>query len=148
MWWDVRIGSFWPKMDVFYTPEWTKCPHMKVSFEYFQIQKWMSQTVRVEKGDEKHGVILCSIFELRCVHLFKKCIKKSKYIKASYIYVSERSRCALSENGIVYYTMTYSFGNIWVWSWRILLKLRECRFENHPICLCSYESNTPKISHS
>ena len=43
------------------------------------------------------------------------------YIKAVYIYASERSRCTLSENGFVYYAMTYCFGYIKVWSWRILL---------------------------
>ena len=26
---------------------------MKMNLEYFQIQKWMSQTVKVEKVDEK-----------------------------------------------------------------------------------------------
>ena len=35
--------------------------------------------------------------------------KKSKSIKAIYIYASERSRYVLSENGIVYYAMTYFF---------------------------------------
>ena len=38
--------------------------------------------------------------------------KKSKSIKAIYIHASERSRHALSGNGIVYYAMTYSFGDI------------------------------------
>ena len=33
--------------------------------------------------------------------------KKSKYIKAIYIYAFERSWYALSENAIVYYAMTY-----------------------------------------
>ena len=28
---------------------------MKINFDYFQIQKWMLQTVRVEKVDEKSG---------------------------------------------------------------------------------------------
>ena len=28
---------------------------MKMNFDYFQIQKWMSQTVRVDKVDEKMG---------------------------------------------------------------------------------------------
>ena len=40
--------------------------------------------------------------------LSKKCAdfgKISKSIKATYIYASERSRDALSENGIVYYAM-------------------------------------------
>ena len=38
--------------------------------------------------------------------------KKSKSIKGVYIYAPERYRYTLSENGIVYYAMTYSFGNI------------------------------------
>ena len=36
---------------------------MKMNFEYFQIQKWMLRTVRVEQGDEKSGVMcLISMF--------------------------------------------------------------------------------------
>ena len=46
---------------------------------------------------------------------------KSKYIKTIYIYVPETSRFALSENGIVCCAMTYYFGDISVWSRRILL---------------------------
>ena len=53
--------------------------------------------------------------------LSKKCIflqfyadlsEKSKSIEAIYIYASERSLYALSENGIVYYALTYCFGDI------------------------------------
>ena len=40
--------------------------------------------------------------------------KKSKSIKEIYIYASQRSRYALSENDIVYYAMTYCFGDIMV----------------------------------
>ena len=43
------------------------------------------------------------------VHFLQFCAdlsKKSKSIKAIYIYASERSRYTLSENGIVYYAMT------------------------------------------
>ena len=43
------------------------------------------------------------------VHFFNFVLtsaKKPKYIKAIYIYASERSRYALSENGIVYYART------------------------------------------
>ena len=40
--------------------------------------------------------------------------RRLKSIKAIYIYASERSRYALSENGIVYYAMTYCFGDIGV----------------------------------
>ena len=52
-----------------------------------------------------------------CVDLRKKC----KSIKAIYIYATERSRYALSEYDIVYYAMTYCFGDIWVLSRIILL---------------------------
>ena len=38
--------------------------------------------------------------------------KKSKSVKAIYIYASERYPYALSENGIVYYAMTYCFRDI------------------------------------
>ena len=38
--------------------------------------------------------------------------KKFKSMKAIYIFASERSRYALLENGIVYYAMTYCFGDI------------------------------------
>ena len=31
--------------------------HMKMNFEYFQIQKWILQTASTEKVDEKNGVI-------------------------------------------------------------------------------------------
>ena len=104
-----------------------------MNFEYFQIQKWILQTVRSEKVDEKNGVIcLVSMFPSwvmvlklsKKVHFLQFCAdlsKKSKSIKAIYIYASERSRYALSENGIVYCAMTCYFGEISVWSQRILL---------------------------
>ena len=47
--------------------------------------------------------------------------KKSKYVKAIYIYASESSRDMLSENVIVYYAMTWCFEDISVWNWRTLL---------------------------
>ena len=31
--------------------------HMKTNIEYFQIQKWMLQTARAEKVDEKMGYL-------------------------------------------------------------------------------------------
>ena len=49
------------------------------------------------------------------VHFLQFCAafsKKSKSVKAIYIYPSEWSHYALSENGIVYYAMTYCFGDI------------------------------------
>ena len=79
----------------------------------------MLQTVRAEKVDEKHGVIcLVSMFPSEVmilklskkVHFLQFCAdlsKKSKSIKAIYIYASERSRYVLSENDIVYHAMTW-----------------------------------------
>ena len=108
--------------------------YIETNFEYFQIQKWILETLRSEKVDEKNRFIcLVSMFPswLMVLKLSKKvpfffqfCAdlsKKSKSIKAIYIYTFERSPNTLSENGIVYYAMTYSFGNISVWSQRILL---------------------------
>ena len=106
---------------------------IKMNFVYFQIQKWMLQTVGLEKVDWKNRVICVvpmfpswvMVLKLsKKVHFLQFCAdlsKKSKSIKAIYIYASERSRYALSENGIVYYAMTYCFGDISVWSRRILL---------------------------
>ena len=106
---------------------------MKMNFEYFQTQKWILQIVRSEKVDEKNGVIcLVSMFPswVMVLKLSKKvqvlqfCAdlsKKSKSIKATSMYASERSRYALSENGIVYCAMTYYFGDISIWSQKILL---------------------------
>ena len=92
---------------------------MKVNFDYFQIQKWMLQTVRAEKVYEKNGVICLVSMSPFCLALSKK----SRFIKVVYIFASEVSCYGLSENGIVYYAITYCFGNIRVWSWRILLNL-------------------------
>ena len=38
--------------------------------------------------------------------------KKSKSVKAIYIHANERPCCTLSENGILYYAMTYLFRDI------------------------------------
>ena len=107
--------------------------HMKMNFEFFQIQKWILQTVRSEKVDEKSRVICLvsmfsswvMVFELsKKVHFLQfwaDLSKKSKSIKVIYMHSSERSRHAPSGNGLVHYPITYSFGNISVWNQRILL---------------------------
>ena len=83
----------------------------------------MLQTVRAVKGDKKWGhlssfhVPFLRVMALKLskkVHFLRFCAnpsKKSKSIKALSIYASERSRCERSENGIVYYAMTYCFGD-------------------------------------
>ena len=65
VWQVVRFGSFCPKLRVFLwqTRIDQRGDHIKMTFDYIQIQKWMLQTVRTEKIDEKNGVILLvSIF--------------------------------------------------------------------------------------
>ena len=49
--------------------------------------------------------------KVHCLHFCAEFSNKSKSIKAIYIYASERCRYALSENGIVYYAVTYCFGD-------------------------------------
>ena len=85
-----------------------------MNFDYPQIQKWLLQTVRAEKVDEKNGAIcLVSMFlswVLVCklskkVYFLQFCAdlsKKSKSVKAIYIYASESSHYTLSENDMVY----------------------------------------------
>ena len=65
----------------------------------------MLQTGRAEKVDEKNGVLYV-VFEIveKSPFFFQFCAdlsKKFKYVKAIYIYASERSHYALSENGII-----------------------------------------------
>ena len=56
----VAFGQKWRYFTDQHGP---KGDHMKMNFEYFQIQKLMLQTVRAEKVDEKNGVIcLVSMF--------------------------------------------------------------------------------------
>ena len=84
-----------------------------MNFENFQIQKWMLHTVRVEKADGKNGVIwLSSMFPFWVVvlklskklHFLQFCADLStisESVTAIYIYASESSYYALSENDIV-----------------------------------------------
>ena len=49
------------------------------------------------------------------MHFLQSCAnlnKKSKSVKAIYIYTPERSRYTLSENGIVHCAISYYFGDI------------------------------------
>ena len=46
----VAIAQIW---DILQTRMKQKGDHTKINFGYFQIQKWMLQTVGVEKVDEK-----------------------------------------------------------------------------------------------
>ena len=86
-------------------------PHEN-QFDIFQIQKWISQTVRAHIIYEKNGVILLVSFfpswvmvlKLpKIVHLLQMCAdisKTSKCIKAIYLYSSERPYRVLSRNSM------------------------------------------------
>ena len=101
--------------------------NFKMNFKYFKIQKWMLQAGRAEKVEEKNGVICVVLMFPSWVMILKLAkkvfffnfvltsAKKSKHVKTIYIYASERSRYALSENVIFYYE------DISVWNRRILL---------------------------
>ena len=87
--------------------------HNKINFDYFQIKKWILQTVRAEKIDKKIGVIcLVSMFPTwvmvcklsKKVHFLQFCAdlsKKSKSVEAVHIYASENSHYTLSENAMI-----------------------------------------------
>ena len=133
MWWAVWIGSFWPKIEVFYRPEWTKGGSHDNDFWGFPNSE-LFQTFRSEKVDEKNGVI-CLVFMFfswvivlklsKKVHFLQFCADlstESRSIKAIFIYVFGRYRYALSENDSVYYDITYCFGDISIWNWKNLLK--------------------------
>ena len=107
--------------------------NLEMNLKYFQIQKWMLQADRVEKVDEKNGVIWVVFMFPSWVMILKlsekvhfsnfvlTLAKKSKYVKTIDIYASETSRYAVSEKVIVYYAMTSCFEDISVWNRRALL---------------------------
>ena len=111
--------AFAQNWDILQTRMDQKGDHMKINFDFFQIQKWMLQTVRARKVDEQNWVIclvsmflswvrVCKLFEK--VHVLQFCAdlsKKSKSAKASYINESESSYYTLSENGMVYRSLSY-----------------------------------------
>ena len=95
-----------------------------MNFDIFEIQKWISQTVRAQKVDEKNGAIcLVSFFPFwvmalklpKIVHFLQICAdlsKKSKSIKSIYLYPSEWHHHALSENGMFYRGLSNSSRDI------------------------------------
>ena len=105
VWWAVRSGSFAQNWGILQTRMDQRVDHMKINFYYFQILKWMLETVRVEKDDEKDGVIYLVSVVLKLskkVHFMWFCddlTKKSRSLKAISIYASESSHHTVSENG-------------------------------------------------
>ena len=105
----------------------------KNDFLVFSNSEMNITTARLEKGRRENRVIcLVSMFpswvmvlelskKVRFLQFCADLSKKSRSIKAIYINVSGRSRYPLSANGFVYYVMTYCFGDVSIWNWRILL---------------------------
>ena len=93
-----------PKIEVFYRPECNKEGTTSKWTLTIQIKRWMLQTIRAEKVDEKNGVIcLVSMFPSwvmvlklsKKVHFLQFCADRSKKamsVEVIYIYASESSR--------------------------------------------------------
>ena len=83
---------------------------MKMNFDNFQIQKWKSEIVRAQKVDHffyfPFFASWVMVLELpKIVHFLQDCAdlsKKSKSIKAIYLYPPEIPHHALSENNMFY----------------------------------------------
>ena len=85
-----------------------------MNFVYFQIQKWILQTARAEKVDEKNGVI-CLVFMfpslVMVLKLSKKCIfynfvltsARNLSLLKQFTKTHLKGRYTLLENGIIYY---------------------------------------------
>ena len=120
---------------------------IKINFDYLQIKKWMLQTVRVEKVDEKIGVIcLVSMFPswvMVCklsknVNFLQFCAdlsKKSKSVEAIYIYASESSYYSLSENALIYSGLRHRL-------WDIAIKISKKMLTEQKFLKDSSTSNT------
>ena len=97
---------------------------MKQNFKYFQKQKWILPTIRAWKVDEKNGVVylflMCRSWVmvlkmLKMGHFFQfLCWSEwnSGMFREIWRSVSERSRCALSENGMVCRVLSNGLGDI------------------------------------
>ena len=80
---------------------------MKMNFEYFQIKKWMLQTVRSEKVDKENGVIsLISMFS-SWVMVFKLS-KKLHYLQFC-ADLSKKSKSVEKQNSLT------SIISLWHW---------------------------------
>ena len=110
------LTAFTSEIQVFFRPECTKgWPHKNEFWPCLNAK--VSFLNRAWKADEKNGVIsvvfispfLFMVLKLSKIvsflQLFADISKKSKALLAIYVYASESSRFALSENGFDYYAM-------------------------------------------
>ena len=88
-----------------------------MNFDNFQMQKWVSETIRARKASEKNGAI-CLVFmsaswvmvlkfskTVSVLQIFADVSKKPKAVTAIYAYASERFRFAVLQNGTGYYVI-------------------------------------------
>ena len=127
-----QICSFWRKWGILQT-RMDRNNEFENEFKVFLNSEMNFTSRQSRKSRWKKWCHLCSFHVpflsydpeiVKKVHFFNFVLtsaKKSKYVKAIYIYASETSRYALSENVIVYYAMTSCFEDISVWNWRALL---------------------------
>ena len=89
---------------------------MKMNFDIFQMEKWVSSKSRWKKWGHLSELLSwnCQKF---CPFLifFVDVSNKSKAAIAVYVYAFESSRFPLLENGFGYYAMTYSLEDISIW---------------------------------
>ena len=91
-----------------------------MNFEYFQIQNWMLQTVRVEKVDGKNGAIcpLSTFFPL--LKLSEKCIfwnfvltlARKLSLLRQFTYMHRKGLNRYFQKIVFFYALTYCFGDI------------------------------------
>ena len=82
----------------------------------------MNITNRVEKVDEKNGVI-CLVFmfpsRVMVLKLSKECIFCKFVLTAATNISLLKQFTYMHLKGLIYYALTYYFGDIRIWSWRI-----------------------------
>ena len=93
---------------------------MKMNFEYFQIQKWILQTVRSEKVDDKNGVIcLVSMFSSWVMVL--KLSKKVRFLQ----FCADLSKKSLSIKTILHDGLVMHFQKmvLFIMLWLTVLEI-------------------------
>ena len=126
MWWALWVSSFWPKIEVFYRPEWTnEGPHENEFWSFSNSE--MNITNRLGKVDEKNGVICIVSMLLLWVMVLKL---SKKHIFCNSVLTSARNLSRLKQfasymhlkslfthfQKLVLFTMTYCFRGMSVWS--------------------------------
>ena len=146
---NLRVSTFWKSMmscpnrwllaknwGILQTRMDQRGDDMKTNFEYFQIQKWMPQTISAEKADGKNGVIcLVSIYppKIMVLKLSKKCIfcnfvltsARNLSILKQFTYIHLKGLVAHFLEMVLFIMLRFTVSEIRVWSQKTLLNF--CR---------------------